>query len=264
MAILNKAEVTLGKRQNGTRLAPGDVGQYVLLPGDPDRVLRVAKYVSDAHEVANHREFRTWTGTFEGITVSAISTGIGCPSASMAVEELANIGVTHVIRIGSTAALQPGMKMGDLVISTGTMRNEGTTRFYVRDGFPAVPDHFLTHALIETAVDFRARNGKDFGIFVGAGACDDAFYGETPEWIEMLSKYKLLNIEMEGSAIFTVAHLRGLKAAMIAGVSANLATSDYIYGASNDKLADAWEIEIQVALETIARYHRHDSLAFKL
>lgn len=252
--IFDKASYTLGKLQYTLQIKPGDVGKYALLPGDPDRVLRIAKRLQDAREIANNREFRTWTGTYKGIVVSATSTGVGCPSASIAVEELANVGVTHFIRVGSTAALQSHIHMGDIIINTAAMRNEGTTRFYVRDGFPAAADHMLTHALIESALELKESRG--FALHVGLNACDDAFYGETPEHLEMLMKHRLLNVEMESAAIFTVAHLRGLKAAMIAGVSANLATSDVFYEGEklNQLLVNAWENEIDIALDAIYRY----------
>jgi uridine phosphorylase len=252
MSTLNKGEVTLGKIQYHLRLKPGDVGKYVLLPGDPDRVLRIARHLENAKEIVFNREYRTCTGSYKGITVSATSTGIGCPSTAIAVEELANIGVTHFIRVGSTGALKPEIKTGDIVINTGSMRNEGTTRFYVNEGFPAVADHFLTHALIEAALALRDERG--FGLHVGLNASDDAFYGETPEFIEMLRKHKLLNVEMESAAIFTIAHKRDLKAAMVCGVSGNLVTSDVEYEGENTRLIKAWEDAIDVALEGIYRY----------
>jgi uridine phosphorylase len=252
MAIVNKEEKTKGKLQYHLRVAPGDVGKYVLLPGDPDRVLRIAKYLDNVREIGFHREFRTCTGTYKGIPVSATSTGIGCPSAAIAVEELANVGATHFIRVGSTGALQEGMHIGDLTISTGAMRNEGTSRFYVSEGFPAVPDHFLTHALIEAALDLRKSLG--FQLHIGLSASDDAFYGETPEFIQMLHKNKLINVEMESSAIYTVAHRRGLKAAMVCAVSGNLITGEVVYEEVNQGLIQGWEHAIQVALEGIVRY----------
>ena len=129
MSILNKTERTAGRLQYHLRVSPGDVAKYVLLPGDPDRVLRIAKYLDNAIEIGFHREYRTCTGTYKGIPISATSTGIGCPSAAIAVEELANVGATHFIRVGSTGALQPEIQIGDLVITTGSMRNEGTSRF---------------------------------------------------------------------------------------------------------------------------------------
>jgi uridine phosphorylase len=261
MSMLDKADVTKGKMQYHVRVKPGDVGKYVLLPGDPDRVLRIAKYLTDPEEIVFHREYRTVTGTYKGITVSATSTGIGCPSASIAVEELANVGATHFIRVGSTGALQPHVETGDIVINTASMRNEGTTRFYVDDGFPAAADHFLTHALIEAALDLREQ--RDYRLHVGLNSSDDAFYGETPEFIQRLVDHKLLNVEMESAAVFTIAHLRGLKAAMVCGVSGNLVTADVEYEGENTRLVKAWEDAIAIALEGIYRYEQ-SSLAGQL
>ncbi len=261
MSMLDKADVTRGKMQYHVRVKPGDVGRYVLLPGDPDRVLRIAKYLTDPEEIVFHREYRTVTGTYKGITVSATSTGIGCPSAAIAVEELANVGATHFIRVGSTGALQPHVETGDIVINTASMRNEGTTRFYVDDGFPAAADHFLTHALIEAALDLREERG--YRLHVGLNSSDDAFYGETPEFIQKLVDHKLLNVEMESAAVFTIAHLRGLKAAMVCGVSGNLVTADVEYEGENTRLVKAWEDAIAIALEGIYRYEQN-SLAGQL
>lgn len=255
MPTLDKADFTLGKLQYHIRVRPGDVGDYVLLPGDPDRVLRIAKYLVDAQEITFNREFRTLTGNYKGIKVSATSTGIGCPSAAIAVEELANVGVSHFIRVGSTGALQSGIQIGDIIINTGSMRNEGTTRFYVKEGFPAVADHFLTHALIEAALELRENRG--FRLYVGLNASDDAFYGETPQFIKELSAHNLLNVEMESAAIFTIAHKRGLKAAMVCGVSGNLVSADVEYEKENIKLIQAWEDAIVIALEAIARYEKN-------
>ena len=254
MTTLNKADAALGKMQYHLRLKPGDIGKYVLLPGDPDRVLRISKYLDDVKEVVFHREYRTCTGSYKGIKVSATSTGIGCPSAAIAVEELANVGATHFIRVGSTGALQPHINVGDIIINTASMRNEGTTKFYVDDGFPAVADHFLTHALIQAGMELEKK--KPLELHIGLNASDDAFYGETPEWIEMLSRHKLLNVEMESAAIFSIAHMRGLKAAMVCGVAGNLVTADVDYEGENTALVNAWEDVISIALEGIYRYEK--------
>jgi uridine phosphorylase len=254
MSVLDKSERTAGRLQYHLRVRPGDVAKYVLLPGDPDRVLRIARQLDNAREIGFHREYRTCTGTYKGIPISATSTGIGCPSAAIAVEELANVGAIHFIRVGSTGALQPGIKIGDLTITTGSMRNEGTSRFYAPDGFPAVPDHFLTHALIEAARALRPT--RTFGLHVGLNSSDDAFYGETPAFIQMLSDHKLLNVEMESSAIFIVAHRRGLKAAMVCAVSGNLVTGDVVYEEVNHGLIQGWEDAITVALEGIYQYEQ--------
>ena len=254
MTTLNKADASLGKMQYHLKLKPGDVGKYVLLPGDPDRVFRISKYLDDVKEVVFHREYRTCTGSYKGIKISATSTGIGCPSAAIAVEELANVGATHFIRVGSTGALQPHINVGDIIINTASMRNEGTTKFYVDDGFPAVADHFLTHALIQAGTELEKK--KPLELHIGLNASDDAFYGETPEWIELLSRHKLLNVEMESAAIFSIAHIRGLKAAMVCGVAGNLVTADVDYEGENTALVNAWEDAISIALEGIYRYEK--------
>ncbi|QNL43750.1 nucleoside phosphorylase [Oscillibacter hominis] len=243
-------------RQYLTCLAPGDVGEYVLLPGDPARCDRTAKYLKDAKLVANNREHRTFTGTYKGLTVSVTSTGMGCPSAAIATEELCNAGAKVFIRIGSTAAIQEGIRVGDLIVSTGSMKNEGTSRFFVPDSFPAVPDFDLTALLLSTA-----RELSETSVHYGIGSTDDSFYGETPEFIDRLVSYGCINLEMEASGVFTVAHRKGCRAAAIYGCSANLKTSELYYAdgtpeSGNQKLVDAWEQEIQIALETFYRFHQ--------
>jgi uridine phosphorylase len=252
---LDKAQKTLGQPQYHIQVRPGEVGKYVLLPGDPDRVLRIAKHLEDAKEIAFHREHRTWTGTYKGIVVSATSTGMGCPSTAIAVEELANVGATHFIRVGSTGALQKGMNIGDIVVSTGAMRMDGTSRYYAHDGFPANPDHFLTKALFEAALEKHKE--RDYRLFLGMNASSDAFYGETPELLQMLSDHRALNVEMEASAIYTVANMRGLKAGMVCAVSGNLVTNDVIYDRPNTGLVQGWEDAIKIALEAIYLYEKN-------
>jgi uridine phosphorylase len=241
------------KLQYHLRLGPGDVADYVLLPGDPARVGRIGEHISDPVEVSYNREYRTVTGTYAGIGVSGTSTGIGCPSAAIAVEELANVGATHFIRVGSSAAFLAGMRPGDIIVNTATMRLDGTSAAYVDPGFPAVADHFLVRALIEAAEELGAARG--FGVHVGLNVSSDAFYAETPEVIENLMKHKITNIEMESAAIFTIAHLRGLHAAMVCAVSYNYVTPDDIdYEGQNPALVAGWDNAIDVALEGIKRY----------
>ncbi len=252
MSIINKDEKTLGKKQYHVHVSPGDIGDYVLLPGDPERSDRVAKYLDDAKLVANNREHRTVTGYYKGIKVSCTSTGMGCPSTAIACEELINVGAKVLIRIGSTGALQPELKIGDLVISTGSMKNEGTSKFYVPDCFPAVPDFDFTRTLIDTAMEMKDSLGCD--VRYGINATDDAFYGETPEWIDSLNKLGCLNVDMESSTIYTVCHRRGVRGAMISAVSGNLVRDDVIYETFNEGLANGWENEIKVVLEAIYRF----------
>jgi uridine phosphorylase len=254
MNIINKSEATLGQKQYHIALKLGDIGDYVLLPGDPARSDRVAGYLDNAQLMASNREHRTFTGTYKGIKVSVTSTGMGCPSAAITAEELINIGAKTLIRIGSSAALRDNVTIGDLLISTGAMKNEGTSRFYVPEGFPAIPDFEFTNLLIQTAREMT--KGTNTGVHVGINATDDAFYGETQEWIEKLIKLGLLNVEMESSAIYTIAYLRGVRAACICGTSGNLKTGEVIYTTENVKLAEAWDMEIKIVLETIYRFEQ--------
>ena len=144
-----------------------------LLPGDPARSNRVAKYLDNAVLKADHREHRTFTGDYKGVRISVCSTGMGCPSTAIAVEELANIGAHTFIRIGSSAALQPDIRIGDIVISNGAMKNEGTSKFYVPECFPAVPDLEFTYLLTQVAKEMT--QDSDLGVYNGISATDDAF-----------------------------------------------------------------------------------------
>jgi uridine phosphorylase len=257
MNTVDKRSVTQGIRQYCTCLSPGDVGEYVLLPGDPARCDRTAEFLDNAKLIVHNREHRTFTGYYKGIKVSVTSTGMGCPSASIATEELCNIGAKVFFRIGSSAAIKEGIRVGDLIISTGAMKNEGTSRFFVPDAFPAVPDFDLTAALITTARALTA--GTEVSVHYGIGSTDDAFFGETPEFIEKLHSYGCINIEMEASGIFTAAHRRGCRAAAIFGCSANLKTGEIYYAdgtkeADNQKLVNAWNKEIEIVLETIYKF----------
>lgn len=255
MATVNKNVVRRNDSlQSAICMKRGDIGDYVLLPGDPARSNRASQYFDDPKFVAENREYRTFTGTYKGVKVSVTSTGMGCPSAAMGAEELVNIGAKVLLRIGSTAAIQEGIKVGDLIISAGAMKNEGTSRFFVPDSFPAVPDLEFTKVLLDTAREMTA-----LPVHFGIGTTDDSFYGETPEHIEKMSGYGCLNMEMEASGIFTVAQRRKVRAAAIYGVSANLVTSEIYYGdgvkeKENTKLVHAWDEEIKIALEAIYRF----------
>ncbi len=253
MTIFDKNAGIEGNLQYHLRVRPGDVADYALLPGDPGRVLLIAEHLDDPKEVAHHREYRTITGSYHGIPVSATSTGIGCPSAAIAVEELFNVGVSHFIRVGSSAAYVPGIRTGDIVINTGAMRLDGTSSAYVDEGFPAVADHFLVRVLIDAANGLSIDRG--FGVHVGIGASSDAFYAETPEFVENMMKHNIMNVEMEASAIFTIAHLRKAKAAMVCAVSYNYTAPDEIdYEGVNHPLIAGWHNAIDVALDGIRRY----------
>ncbi|MCW2495253.1 nucleoside phosphorylase [Jatrophihabitans sp.] len=246
--VVDKSAVGVGERQYHIGIAPGEVSSVALLPGDPFRVPLIADFLTDVTEVAHNREHRTMTGFYKGKLITATSTGMGCPSTAIAVEELARVGVTSFIRVGSSAALQPGIEPGDLLVSEGTLRNDGTSAAYAHPGYPAVPDLAIAIALRESAERLVAGTGT--AAYSGISACDDAFYAETPEWISTLNSLNVLNVEMESAALYVVARLRGLRAGMICACSSNLVDGASLYDQKNSQLHDGWLRSIEAALDT--------------
>jgi uridine phosphorylase len=249
MQLIDKSDVGVGGRQFHVGVAPGEVGTVALLPGDPFRVPIIAGFLTDAKEVAHRREHLTMTGTYRGKLITATSTGMGCPSTAIAVEELARCGVTSFIRVGSSAGLQVGVEPGDLLVSHGSLRNDGTSDAYVPKGYPAVPDLPMAVELERGARAMAAERGG-FAVHAGINATDDAFYAETPEWISELSRLGVVNVEMESSAMYVVARQRGLRAAMICACSSNLVDGASLYDEKVDRLQDGWRRSIEVALDT--------------
>jgi uridine phosphorylase len=195
----------------------GDVGRYVLLPGDPGRVPLIAARLDDAQSVASQREFITYTGTLLGEKVSVTSTGIGCPSTAIAVEELAMIGTDTFIRVGTAGMMQPYMQRGDLIITCGAVRDEYTSQQYMPLAYPAVADLDVTLALRESARRHGVRH------YVGLSHSKDSFYGQhEPQRMPVSQQLQerwnawvqsgVLCSEMEASALFVVARILGRRA----------------------------------------------------
>ncbi|MFC4245428.1 nucleoside phosphorylase [Natribaculum luteum] len=215
-------------------IAPGDVADTVLLPGNPERVEKIVDCWDEGEVRAHHREYRTATGTYEGTPISVTSTGIGSPSAAIAVEELARVGVDTLIRVGSCGAIQPEMAVGDLVITTGAVRQEGTSDEYVREDYPAVADHEVVCALVAAA----ERLGYDY--HTGITTSTDSFYAgqgrpgfdgfeaaDSERLLDELREANVANVEMEASAILTLANLYGLRAGAVCTVYANRVTGEF-------------------------------------
>ena len=186
------------------------VGEYVILPGDPGRCEKIASYFTDAKMVASNREFTTYTGMLEGTKVSVTSTGIGGPSAAIAMEELVHCGAKNFIRVGTCGGMQTNVLGGDIIIASGAVRMEGTSKEYAPIEFPAVADFKITKALVDAA------EAKEFPYHVGVVECKDSFYGQhepdkKPVFYELENKWKawmrcgVLGSEMESAALFTVA-----------------------------------------------------------
>lgn len=200
----------------------GDVGRYVLLPGDPGRVPKIASFFDSAEEVTFNREYRTYTGYIDGIKVSCTSTGIGCPSTAIAVEELIKIGADTFIRIGTAGSLQKEVELGDLCITTGAVREEGTTRQYVPMSYPAIADLDVSLALREAARKLGHR------CHTGIGHCKDAFYTEGEcglpldeenrlKW-EAWYRSNVISTSMESAALFVVSSIRKVRAGEILAI----------------------------------------------
>jgi uridine phosphorylase len=209
-------------KQYHIALEEGQVGRYVLLPGDPGRVPLIAEHFDSAEKMAHNREYLTYTGTVDDIPISATSTGIGCPSAAICVEELARVGAEVFIRVGTAGSLQEGVGLGDVVVTTGSIRDEGTTRQYVPLSYPAVSDLSVTGALVQAAGKLGLTH------HTGITHCKDAFYAEftadhpmSEDWKRRWTIWRragVLATSMESAAIFVLSSIKGLRAGEVLAV----------------------------------------------
>ncbi len=236
--VSTERPATKGKRQYHIACAPGEVARYVLLPGDPERVPKIASLWDKAKKVANHREYQTYTGKVGGVPISATSTGIGCPSLAIGVEELAAVGADTFIRVGSSGSIQRNVKVGDVVISSAAVRLEGTSKQYVRVEYPAAANYEVLLALIEAAEKLGYR------YHVGITASTDSFYlgqgrpglkGYTQSFakdiMRDLQAARVLNFEMETASLFTIANVYGFRAGSVCAIFANRVTGEFGMGA---------------------------------
>ena len=216
-------------RQYHIQVAKGEVGRYVILPGDPKRCEKIAQYFDDPKLIADSREYVTYTGTLNGEKVSVTSTGIGGPSASIAMEELVKCGADTFVRIGTCGGMQTEVKSGDVVVATGAIRMEGTTKEYAPIEYPAVPHIDVLNALIESGRNLT--EGK-CTCHAGVVECKDAFYGQhSPEVMpvsyELLNKWEAwlrmgcMASEMESAALFIVGQFLRVRVGSLFLVVAN-------------------------------------------
>lgn len=247
-------------RQYHIQTAKGEVGRYVILPGDPKRCEKIAGYFENPVFVADNREYITYTGTLDGVRVSVTSTGIGGPSAAIAMEELWRCGADTFVRIGTCGGMQTEVKSGDLVIATGAIRMEGTSKEYAPVEFPAVADLDVTNALVSAAKE------KGYPFHTGVVQCKDAFYGQhepetKPVSYELMNKWEAwkrlgcLASEMESAALFTVASYLGVRAGSCFLVMANQEREKA--GLDNPVVHDT-DTAIQAAVEAIRRLIHED------
>jgi uridine phosphorylase len=239
-SVDRRIAVPAGERQYHIDLGPGQLAEYILLPGDQDRTTRIASRFDDVEFEHRHREFASATGRYRGERVSVVSTGIGTDNVEIVVAEI--LAITErptFVRVGSCGALQPEMGLGDLVITTGAVRLESTTSFFVHDGFPAVADYEAVAALIEAA----ERLGHRY--HVGVTATAPGFFGAQgrpipqlpiryPDLAEEMARQRVMNFEMEASALLVLASLARCRAGVVCAVYANRTTGEFVSGDAKD------------------------------
>ena len=248
-------------KQYHIQVGRGDVGRYVIMPGDPKRCEKIARYFDDAKLMADSREYVTYTGYLEGVKVSVTSTGIGGPSAAIAMEELVKSGADTFIRIGTCGGMQLPVKSGDVVIATGAIRMEGTSKEYAPIEYPAVANLEITNALAAAAKE------KGVQYHVGVVQCKDSFYGQHEPEIKPVS-YELVNkweawkrmgclaSEMESAALFIVASYLRVRAGSCFVVVANQEREKE--GLENPVVHDT-DMAIRVAVEALRKLIKEEN-----
>lgn len=234
------------------RLAPDPELCCAILPGDPARIDRVLPFLENTQELAYNREYRSACGYYKGVKILALSTGIGGASMGIAVEEMLQIGITHAVRIGSAGALQNGIRIGDLLLATGAVRDDGASCAYVPAQFPAVADPSLLQACL------CAAQAQNLPYHLGIVRSHDSFYtDQETEICEAWSARGVLGSDMETAALFTIGALRGMKTASILNnvvlYQADTAQGIEEYGNGDAMAAQGEAAEIRVALEALAR-----------
>ena len=204
------------EREYHIDIAPGEIPPLVLLPGDPDRSRIISEtFFTDPEEIAKKREYWSFKGTYKGVPVAVCSTGIGCPSAAIALEELIKVGCTTFVRVGTAGAISHSLHAGDVVIFTGSVRDEGTSRQYVPIEFPAIADPELVLALT------GAAEKMGISYMTGIGHSKDSFYSEYPNYTttpgrtedkwNAMKEANVLATEMEAAALFVIGQLRKVR-----------------------------------------------------
>ena len=250
----HRVALPVGDRQYHIALGPGEVAEYILLPGDPDRTPRIATRLDAVELERRSREFSTVTGTYRGQRVSIVSTGMGPDNVEIVLAELLAITVRPTfIRIGSCGALQPGIDLGDLIITTGAVRLEPTTSWYVHDGYPAVAHYEAVAALVEAAhlLGHRAHLGITAtapGFFGPQGRPIPQLPIRYPDFAEEMARQRVLNFEMEASALLTLASLAGSRAGVVCAVYAQRSTGAFVAG---DQKTRAEAACVETGLESL-------------
>lgn len=221
-------------RQYHIGLAPGNVAPYILMCGDPERVKKVVSLFDDKGKEFSHREYVTVTGRYKGIPVSIMATGMGPDNTEIALVELSQVVKNPTfIRIGTSGAYKEGIKNGDLVISTGAVRLENTSTFFVHEGYPALAHHEIIIALLESAKKLRFTHhlgvtSSASGFYGAQGRTTPFFKHRYPNLPEQLAEMNVANNEMEASSLFSLSTLAGFRAGMVCAIIAERVGNKFI------------------------------------
>jgi len=228
-------------RQYHIGLGPGEVAEYVLLPGDPERVARIAARFDNVELQGQNREFASATGMYRGLRVSAISTGIGTDNVEIVVAEILALTTRPTfIRVGSCGVLRDDIALGELVITSGAVRLEATTHYFVHEGFPAVADYSAVAALVEAASTLGHR------AHVGITATAPGFYGAQgrpipqlpirfPDLADEMTRQGVMNFEMEASALLVLASLAKCRAGVVCTAYAQRVSGEFVQGEQKER-----------------------------
>jgi len=249
---------TIEGRQYHIQCKKGDLSKYLLVPGDPERVPKIASCWEGAMEVVYHREFRSFTGRYKGTEVSAVSSGIGPACMAIVVNEAVNVGVDTFIRVGSTGAIGEGIECGDLVISSAAVRLDGASQSYVMSEYPAHANYEVLLALIEAAESLGARyhvgitaTTSDFYSGQARPSAHNHLQSRHHSMIRELREANVLNFEMECATLFTLSNLFNTRAGTVCAVYANRITNVFEPGAGEEDC-------IRVANEAVSILKRWD------
>ncbi len=237
----------------------GDLAEYLLVPGDPDRVPKIAGFWDSAKEVSCHREFRSFTGKYKGIPISALSSGIGPACMAIVVNEAARIGVHTFIRVGSTGAIQKDIDCGDLIISSAAVRLDYASNCYIMPEYPAVASYEVLLALIEATESLGISN-----YHVGVTATTADFYAgqsrqtkapasQMEDLLPIMQEAGVLSFEMETATLYTLASLYGLRAGSVCAVYANRCRNEFKEGAGEENAIRVTNEAVKILCEWDAK-----------
>ena len=248
-------------RQYHIATAPGEVADYILLCGDPDRAERTANKFSRIEVENRYREYVTITGDYQGARISVCATGIGCDNTEIAIVELSQcVENPTFLRIGTCGSLQNFIDIGDLVISMGAMRLEDTSLNYVPESFPAIAHFQMVQTLVETATQMKSRfhvgiTATCSGFYAAQGRSVAGFLSRKPNLVTDLQAINVYNLEMETSTLLTLASLKNFRAGAICVVFANRITDEFI---TMDQKDSAEDLLIETGLQTFMQLIQKD------